>query len=79
MTPLNTPHTNHVLGAPQGWNVIAHGPCVGLPVCITEDPCIYSWWSLTWRERIAALFGQPLRLCIASAAHPPVSLEFTDK
>lgn len=77
MNPINTPHTNRVLGAPQGWNAAAMGECKGLPVHMTDDPYIYSWWSLSWRERIAALFGKPVRVCIVSTAQPPISLEVT--
>lgn len=78
MTSLNTEFTSHVLGAPSNWNPEIHGVCHGLPVCMT-DSYIYSWWSLTWRERFAVLIGKPLRLCVASASHPPVSLKITDK
>jgi hypothetical protein len=77
MQPIKTKHTNLVLGAPQGWDALAHGPCIGLPVLMTEDPYIYSWWRLTWCERFAALIGRPIRLCIVGGAHPPVSLEVT--
>lgn len=29
------------------------------------------------KERLAVLFGEPLRLCIAPRVHPPVSLQIT--
>lgn len=75
MQPIKTEGTNLVLGAPQGWDAVLHGPCVGLPVIKTEDPYFYSYWATTWRERLAILFGRPVRLCVASTAHPPVSLD----
>jgi len=75
MRPIKTRHTNKVLGAPKGWDNINNGPCIGLPVCMTEDPFIYSWWRASWRERLAILFGRPVRMCIAGELQPPVSLE----
>lgn len=75
MQPIKTDRTNLVLGAPQGWNAMAHGPCIGLPVIQTEDPYFYSYWRASWRERLAVLFGRPVRLCIAGQAHPPVSID----
>ena len=78
MEAISTKHTNRVLGAPQGWNASAFGECKGLPVHMTDDPYIYSWWRLTWRERLAVLFGKPVRLCIVSTAQPPVSIEVTE-
>lgn len=78
MTPIHTDKTTNVLGAPQGWDASAHGKCEGLPVHMAADgPYIYSWWSLTWRERMAVLFGKPVRVCIVSTAQPPISLEAT--
>lgn len=77
MTPIKTDRTNTVLGAPQGWNEMRHGPCIGLPVVATEDPYLYSYWRTTWRERWAILFGRPIRLCVAGSTHPPVSLDTT--
>lgn len=78
MNPIVTRHTTHTLGAPQGWNAAVFGECKGLPVCMTEDPYIYSWWKPSWRERFATLFGKPVRVCIVSRAQPPISLEVTN-
>jgi hypothetical protein len=78
MTPIKTEHTTHVLGAPQGWNANAHGPCVGLPVLRQVDaglPEFYSYWRATWRERLAIFFGRPVRLCVVGQAHPPVHID----
>lgn len=75
MKPIKTPRTNMVLGAPKEWNELRHGPCIGLPVIATEDPYFYSYWSVTWRERLAVLFGRPIRLCVVGASHPPVSID----
>lgn len=66
--------TNKTLGAPQGWNTDALGECGSLPVHM-DPPYFYSWWHVTWRERLAILFGRKVRLCIVSGAHPPVSLD----
>lgn len=75
MKPIKTRHTNKVLGAPEGWDALKHGPCVGLPICQTGDPYMYSWWAPTWRERLAILFGRPVQMCIVGEKHPPVSVE----
>lgn len=78
MNPIRMPSTNRVLGAPLDWDEAKHGICQGLPVTIDGDH-FYSWWSLSWAERIRVLFGKPLRLCILSRSHPPVALEITAK
>lgn len=76
MTPTKNELTTRTLGAPQGWNVNARGPCIGLPVAFDpDDQAFYSYWTATWRERLAILFGRPVRLCVASMAHPPVHLD----
>lgn len=78
MKPIETPHTNLTLGAPQGWNASAHGPCNGLPVLRQDEDdlrCFYSYWQATWRERLAILFGRTVRLCVVGQAHPPVHID----
>jgi hypothetical protein len=75
MKPIKTDKTNLILGAPEGWNELQHGPCIGLPVLQTEDPYFYSFWQTTWRERFAILFGRPVRLCLVGRSHPPVMLD----
>jgi len=69
MTPIRTVHTTRVLGAPAGWDADRSGPCAGLPVIDSDG--------LTLRERLAVLFGTPVRLCVASDGHPPVALDVT--
>ena len=71
--------TNRVLGAPPGWNEGLHGPCEGLPVVVTDDPYIYSYWRLSWNERLCILIGHPVRLCIVGTSMPPVSLAVVDE
>lgn len=65
---------NLVLGAPPGWDKEFYGPCDGLPVMRRDGICI-SRWTLTWRERLAILFGRAIFLHVASGAtQPPVML-----
>lgn len=73
MNPINTPHTNAVLGAPAGWDAKAHGPCKGLPLVRIGD-IHRSWWRVSFVDRIKILFGVPVCLDVISSGHPPVSL-----
>jgi hypothetical protein len=76
MKPEKFKSANLVLGAPQGWDAVLHGPCVGLPVFMDEqDGTMCSCWKPTWREALGLLFGRRLWLTIASGSHPPVALE----
>lgn len=75
MTPINTINTTKILGAPNEWDASKHGVCTGLPILETEDPYMYSWWNLTFKERIKILFGKPVRLCVVGKSHPPVALQ----
>jgi hypothetical protein len=78
MKPIKNEHTTIVLGAPQGWNADALGPCEGLPVVVEREGnhlLFFSYWRGTWRERLAVLFGRPVRLCVTGNAHPPVHLD----
>ena len=78
MTPIRNKFTNHVLGAPVNWDAEKHGPCIGLPICAADEGYNYSYWSLSWRERLQVLFGRPVRLCVLSTTgHPPVMLDTT--
>lgn len=74
MNPINPGPRAVVLGAPADWREDVNGPCIGLPV-IRDYGLQYSYWSLTWKERISVLFGRPIRLCVRSTSHPPVWLE----
>ena len=75
MTPIRNALTTTILGAPEGWDETKHGPCVGLPICAADGNYNYSYWSLSWRERLAILFGRPVRLCVLGWPHPPVALD----
>jgi hypothetical protein len=76
MIPTRNELTTRTLGAPPDWNEEARGPCIGLPVAFdSNDPAFYSYWKATWRERLAILFGRPVRLCVASRSHPPVHID----
>jgi len=83
MNPLRTRHTDRVLGAPEGWNVLKHSPCIGLPVTQTKsgpsdsELQFHSIWGTSWRERFFILLGSPITLAINSSFHPPVSLYVT--
>lgn len=74
MKPIKTATTTTVLGAPRDWDEERLGECVGLPVAY-GDGCISSYWSPTWRERLAILMGRPVRLTVAGLGHPPVMLD----
>lgn len=74
MKPVNTQYTTTILNAPDGWDTNRHGTCIGLPVLETEDPYLYSWWELSFKERIKILFGWRVRLCVVGRTHPPVAL-----
>lgn len=73
MTPLKLKHTDKVLGVPDNWDA-RYGTCRGLPV-MHEPPNYYSYWYVTWKERLAILFGRPVRLNMMASAHPPVHLD----
>lgn len=74
MRPIKTKATTRVLGAPVGWNEELHGPCEGLPVAY-GDGFIASYWTPSWRERLAILMGRPIRLSVAGVTQPPVMLD----
>ena len=77
MAPIATEQTTIVLGAPQDWNAMAKGACLGLPVAM-DDGNFYPYWRASWRERLSILFGRPVRLSVASKAHPPVMLDLKE-
>lgn len=77
MKAIKNEHTNDLLGAPSNWDAPKHGPCLGLPVLIENDnglKSFYSYWQTTWRERLAILFGRPVRLVVIGN-HPPVHID----
>jgi hypothetical protein len=74
--PIRMNYTNAVLKVPAGWDESKLGPCVGLPGHRDESLLlVYSWWSLTWRERLGLLIGRTLRLGVVGRSMPPVSLD----
>lgn len=75
-TPVKTSSITRMLGAPQNWNEEREGRCLGLPITEAHG-YLYSYWQLTLKERCLALLGRPVRLCVASSAHPPVQIEIT--
>jgi hypothetical protein len=83
MKPIKTRHTNRILGAPDGWNILKHSPCIGLPVVQTKtgpgdsEIQFHSIWKASWRDRFLILLGRPITLGINSNFHPPVSLHVT--
>jgi hypothetical protein len=74
MTPIAIENATHVLGKPQSWDEEIMGKCEGLSV-VKADGVLYSYWRASWRERIRVLFTGKVRLCVASASHPPVMLD----
>lgn len=70
---IRTQYVNATLGKPTNWDE-SLGHCRNLPVCVTDDPIVYSWWRLSWRERLAVLFGKPIRLSVVGRTHAPVAI-----
>jgi hypothetical protein len=76
MKPICTVACNSELGAPVGWDETKLGKCTSLPVHRDASLCLlYSWWALTWRERLGLLFGKSVRLAIVGSMMPPVALD----
>lgn len=74
MIPIKNELTDLVLNAP------AHLPddvkCTGLPIAYADNQC-YSYWQLTFKEKLKVLFGKPIRLVIycQKTNHPMVMLD----
>ena len=78
MPPVNTKHTNVVLGAPVDWDPVTHGECIGLPAHRDQvTGCWHSFWQPTEQDIANLLAGLPIRLTVFSGAHPPVSVAVT--
>jgi hypothetical protein len=73
MKPINR-KADKILGAPVGWESDRFGECAGLPVRMAEHGFI-SYWKPSIRERLAILFGRPVRLSTFSFSHPAVALD----
>lgn len=73
MTPIKFKGFEKILGAPADWDEKKHrGPCLGLPVLV-HDGSVISVWKLTWRERLAILFGRKLVVHVVSGrTQPPI-------
>ena len=74
MQPIALPHTTRVLGAPPFWDEATDGKCEGLPISDGAG-FIASYWKPTWRERLAVLFGKPVRVCVHAHTTYPISLD----
>jgi hypothetical protein len=75
MRPIKTDACNATLGAPASWDT-ALGTCA--PLHVHKDDSlllVYSWWALTWRERISLLFGKSVRVCVVGRTMPPIALD----
>lgn len=75
MKPVKTNLTDKILFAPTDWNE-SMGDCKGLPVCHV-DGVFYSYWKLTFFERMSVLFFGKIRLAMVGSAHPPVLISTT--
>lgn len=73
MKPIDFPGA-FALGAPVGWDEKTHGKCQVLPV-LKANECFYSCWQPSWRERLALVFGHPVKLVVFAAGQPPVAVE----
>ena len=70
LRPIDFPSVNKRLGGPKGWVEEIHGPCDVLPV-YTDGFICKSCWTLTWRQRLAVLFGAKIWLHVASGETQP--------
>jgi len=77
--PIKTRMTNLLLSSPHSWDEKTRGPCEALSVCSTDDGLKYSWWRPTWSERLRLILGWPVRLCLVSEKHPPVSVDVEER
>ena len=78
MMPIETEHTNKVLGAPADWDPKL-GSCIGLPV--HHDQAQSTWFSFykpTPGDLIALASGMPIRLSVIGQGHPPVAIAVRD-
>jgi hypothetical protein len=71
---VKKPHTNVLLSAPVDWDSAVHGECKQLHVCKFSG-VMYSYWKLSFIDRLRVLFGRTIRLAVIGNNHPPVSLD----
>jgi hypothetical protein len=76
LNSMDFPQVTHRMGAPANWDEEAYGNCDVLPVCY-QDGVSYSYWRFGWKQRLAILFGYPLRLAVVGR-QVPVALEILD-
>lgn len=74
MTPIKTPETNLILKPPSDWQAQLNGDCSTL-FATRDGRAIRTLWKTTLRERLAILFGSPIRLTVMADFHPPVRLD----
>jgi hypothetical protein len=76
LKPISSPHTTRILGAPSNWDE-SKGECQSLPISDSKG-VMYSYWRLSFKERVLILFGRPIRLAVVGTSHPPVWVD-TDR
>lgn len=74
MNIVHIPDSTRILHAPKDWDSNLYGTCKTLPI-IDHEGIMYSYWKVTWKERIAILLGKRIRLCVVGTTHPPVALD----
>ena len=79
MTPIKTRATTNMLSAPLDWDSSRNGACSTLPVAYSEGVW-YSYWRLSWKERLLSLIGRPVKLAVwQQPGMPPVAVEISPK
>jgi hypothetical protein len=82
MDRADIPGHTHVLGQPDNWDELIHGPCNSLKVKITEHlghPVVVSAWKLTDQEKKDLAEGGMVYLWIWGENMPPVALTVQPK
>lgn len=78
MKPIVTRTTNAVLTEPVQWDKDNLGSCKDLPVS-RHGGVVYSYWSLSWRERWQILRGLPVRIGLVGSTQPPITVEISPR
>ena len=77
MIPAVIEGHSQVLGAPQNWNEQKYGPCLGLPIRVSQQSGL-RWMQSAWRpspdELLALSRGACVILSISAPVHPVVSM-----
>jgi len=76
MLPISFKHQTRVLKKPPSWDEKEQGPCVDLPVFITQRGTVWSCWKGSWRDRLKFLiYGRVwLHVCQGDNSQPAVAL-----